>query len=429
MPIEIGMREKQNSEKSQGLVICDITVRELGNKCLSNSSRKLDEVKAKFPKVRQNVPNSNLPDYYIEISPASIQLSRKNPQRPDRGYTKRKAITAWSSKSRANMIKRLFTLDYSPLFADESRTPVMITLTYPGEWESVAPNGQIAKRHISMFRKRYEREFGEPLRGVWKQEFQRRGAPHTHILTSINSNLGLFQLWVSKAWSEIVDHKVPAQRANHLLAGTGVQAWYDFYRDKPYLIAVYFGKHASPSKGGVKDYQNKPPQLWVDAGQVGRFWGYWGLSKLVVKAHIEHKDSLFIQRTLRHWHHANSKPKKMRVRRVNQKSGVISYRWVSRKTRKMNHLGGFISVPSGSLMATELLRAIDSRNGNNTQRNHSYSGSHLKPKTERTLRTNNRIRKVLTSAMTKIKTFFVRLKFACFCKRLKESSHFRNKSK
>jgi hypothetical protein len=51
------------------------------------------------------------------------------------------------------MLKTLFALDYSPLFADAKRTPVMVTLTYPGEWESVAPNGQATKRHLSMFRK------------------------------------------------------------------------------------------------------------------------------------------------------------------------------------------------------------------------------------------------------------------------------------
>jgi hypothetical protein len=355
------MRETPNSDESLGLVICDITVREIGNKCLSNSSRQLNEVKGKFPKVRQNVPNSNLPDYFIEISPASIQLSRKLPPRPGRGYTKRKAITAWSSKSRANMVKRLFTLDYSPLFADQSRTPVMITLTYPGEWESVAPNGQTAKRHISMFRKRYEREFGEPLRGIWKQEFQRRGAPHTHILTSIASDLGLFQLWVSKVWSEIVDHQDPDQRAKHLLAGTGVQAWYDFYRDKPYLIAVYFGKHASPSKGGVKDYQNKPPQLWIDAGKIGRFWGYWGLKPSKAKAQLTREDSLFIQRTLRRWYQANSKPKKFRVRRVNQKTGVITYRRITRRPKRLSNQGGFISVPNGKEMTLKLLVALNAR--------------------------------------------------------------------
>ena len=339
------MKENPNSDESQGLVICDITVRNGDLKSLSDTAVKLYNLKSQFPKVRKNVPNSNLPDYFMEISPASIQLSRKLPRKSDRGYTKRKPITAWSSKSRANMVKRLFTLDYSPLFGDELRTPVMITLTYPGEWQSVAPDGKAAKRHIAMFRKRYEREFGEPLRGVWKQEFQRRGAPHTHILTSINFDLGLFQLWVSKAWSEIVNHQDQSERDKHLRAGTGVQAWYDFYRDKPYLIAIYFGKHASPSNGGVKDYQNRPPQQWIDAGSIGRFWGYWGIESLTVKVQIEYEDSLFYQRTLRRWNRANSKPKRQRVRRVNTKTGQVHYRNVTRRQTRMTHNGGFISVP------------------------------------------------------------------------------------
>jgi hypothetical protein len=182
------------------------------------------------------------------------------------------------------MLKRLLSLDYSPLFGNSKRTPVMITLTYPGEWQSVAKDGKASKRHIELLKKRYEREFGEPLIGVWKLEFQSRGAPHTHILSSITMELGLFQVWLSKAWSEIVAHPDPDQREKHLRAGTQVKAWPDFYKETPHSISHYFGKHSSANKGGVKEYQNRAPELWIQSGSIGRFWGYWGLTPATPQA-------------------------------------------------------------------------------------------------------------------------------------------------
>ena len=95
----------------------------------------------------------------------------------------RREVTGWSRKSRTNMVRSLCELDYSPLFDGPDFRPLaMITLTYPGDWLTVAPNGKEAKRHLAAFRRRYERAWGEPLAAVWKLEFQRRGAPHYHLL-------------------------------------------------------------------------------------------------------------------------------------------------------------------------------------------------------------------------------------------------------
>src|SRR5690606_16866759 len=48
-------------------------------------------------------------------------------------------IVGWSRKSRANMVRALCELDYEPFFTDPSRPLAMLTLTYPGDWETVAP--------------------------------------------------------------------------------------------------------------------------------------------------------------------------------------------------------------------------------------------------------------------------------------------------
>jgi hypothetical protein len=117
-------------------------------------------------------------------------------------------ITEWSRRSRAQLVARLSDLDYTHLYGryrsctdcgagysfelercptcrstehtllDRSgRLPAMLTLTYPGDWVTVAPDGETVKRHLAALGKRYRRAWGEPLVAVWKLEFQRRGRP------------------------------------------------------------------------------------------------------------------------------------------------------------------------------------------------------------------------------------------------------------
>ncbi|BBC68280.1 hypothetical protein MMRN_51760 [Mycobacterium marinum] len=73
------------------------------------------------------------------------------------------------------MCRTFAELDYCPL-VDSGRVPAMVTLTYPGDWEVVAPDGASVKRHMVLWRKRFQREYGEAARYIWKLEFQRRGA-------------------------------------------------------------------------------------------------------------------------------------------------------------------------------------------------------------------------------------------------------------
>lgn len=176
-------------------------------------------------------------------------------------------ITEWSRKSRANMVRALCELDYRPLLADPTRIPAMVTLTYPGDWLTVAPNGKVVKKHIDALRKRYKRSWGRyvvcphtdkpvkpkdwiwnrdeadiewrprghqsctgtsadcwegsTLTAVWKLEFQHRGAPHFHLLmvpphgtaripdarARADARVGaglVFREWLSVVWADIV---------------------------------------------------------------------------------------------------------------------------------------------------------------------------------------------------------------------------------
>lgn len=72
-------------------------------------------------------------------------------------------VTQWSRKSRTAMCRTFAELNYTPL-VDNDRVPAMVTLTYPGDWEAVAPDGASVKRHMVLWRKRFHREYGEPAR-------------------------------------------------------------------------------------------------------------------------------------------------------------------------------------------------------------------------------------------------------------------------
>jgi hypothetical protein len=173
--------------------------------------------------------------------------------------------------------------------------------------------------------------------------------------------LGHFQLWLSKTWAEIVAHPDEDEKEKHLRAGTQVKAWPDYYKETPHSISHYFGKHSSANKGGVKEYQNRAPDLWIEAGSIGRFWGYWGLVPATATALVSKEDALFMQRTLRRWHKAKREFKKVRVQRSKKHDGVIYYRMASRRVLRLSHQGGFISVSDG--MAETLLAALKAHKG------------------------------------------------------------------
>lgn len=104
-------------------------------------------------------------------------------------------ITGWSRRSRARMVSSMAELDLAPLLMGGD-DPAMITLTYPGDWEVVAPDGEAVKAHLQAFFKRFARAWGRDLVGIWKMEFQRRGAPHFHLLMSPPSGTAGVPQWV-----------------------------------------------------------------------------------------------------------------------------------------------------------------------------------------------------------------------------------------
>lgn len=336
----------------------------------SITGRELDEAVQHLR--AQHSPRAEGPwRYYLDLAPAGVRIRKKSnrPARPrPEGHSKRSAISEWSHRSRTNLIWRLSTLDYTPMSAD-GRLPMLLTLTYPGDWQAVAPNGQAAKRHLAMFRRRFEREFG-PLYAVWVMEWQRSGAPHFHLLVSVQvASVARVREWVAQAWPDIVAHPDPDHRRKHENAGT--QLKHSTHPLDPRVAAIYFAKHAAPGKG-AKWYQKQPPQAWKDAGSIGRLWGYWRLEPLVRTVPLSPEDAKRAARKLRKADQRARGRQRVRVMRVNGQTGEVWYRWTHRKAKpRLASLSGFLAVPDPlgllrriSLLPSEPASTVEPGRGN-----------------------------------------------------------------
>lgn len=302
----------------------------------------------------------------------------------------RAEVLRWSRKSRANMTRALCEIDYGPMLY-RGHPPAMITLTYPGDWLTVAPNGAAAKRHFWAFRRAYARAWGRPLLAVWKLETQRRGAPHFHMLmtpprgaAAAGRYAGLnFRRWLSETWARIVGHPDPEQRLRHRGAGTRIDFADGLRARDPKRVAIYFTKHGSFR---AKEYQNQTPTEWQAPGQgPGRFWGYWHLRREVRAVELSPEDAILAARTIRRWARAQGTTHQVEAWRTPggrlrpaswdviglagaQELAAQSdlpgrYRRVRRRVRRMRGRGGagWVSVNDGSAFMSQLARYLTSR--------------------------------------------------------------------
>lgn len=346
----------------------------------------------------------------IEVAPGLVRITAPNLSRReatanrnadapimpvDESETTPRLISEWSRKSRARMIARLAELDYSPMM-DRVEFPAMVTLTYPGEWEELVPNGKVAKKHLHSFFKRFERAWGEEWTGIWKMEFQRRGAPHFHLFMPIPqgkagdhfNKLGQryrpfvgvrkpFYKWLSLVWADIVG-STGEQRRRHLAAGTGVDFAEGLRARDPKRLAVYFSKHGSFSD---KEYQHSVPDLWRESEvSVGRFWGYRGLEPVKGAATVTPEQAIRMARVLRgmsaHSSRWNEKEKRVelvpalrRVRRPRWKvddDGTIHEQLRMQTVRVKRMAGaqfgaGYVCVNDGPAVARQLSRYLAQR--------------------------------------------------------------------
>lgn len=321
----------------------------------------------------------------------SIDPLARRPNRDERRAPR--ACRWWSERSRARMIRCLASVDWSPVFFLKGTRPAMLTLTYPGDWLTAAPDADTAKAHLRAFHERLRRlyqrlELPDPP-AIWKLEFQRRGAPHFHIYAPVPTspflehpcNCGALELehctcprirfrdWLSKAWAEVVDHPDPDERLRHQLAGTGLDFAEGARCSDPKRLAVYFTRHNTKGSRS-KAHQHHVPDQWATAG---RWWGTWGVERILEDAPITDDELVQVKRLLRSWVRSQraTDPRGVKVPRtvprrvrrgVDPDTGEISYRWVRRRYRLRSlsgGAGGFVISNDGPALAAMLARFLE----------------------------------------------------------------------
>lgn len=276
-------------------------------------------------------------------------------------------ITEWSRASRRRMTRTIAELDYSG-WAEDGGDLAMVTLTLSGAWQMVAPTGPAFKGLIRAFRERWARATGRRLRGLWKLEFQRRGAPHLHMLVRVPVFVGsdVFKVWLSRTWADVcresldeVDravYDVLGEYDRHLRAGTAVDFSGVRFSD-PRRTAIYFLKHSAKTADS-KEYQHVVPDDWqaAEAGP-GRFWGYWGLNRAAAEVEVDYPAFVRARRILRHVARARAAAAELARRRYTGESV-----WTMRRPRPRCGFGaqggGWVLVNDGLALAYDVGRAV-----------------------------------------------------------------------
>ena len=166
------------------------------------------------------------------------------PARPAAGGGVREEVSFFSSRSRRR-------LAFAVQNCEGSLTH-MTTLTYPRHYP---PDGRRVKSHLnrilSWMRARHAATCGT-LEYVWWLEFQRRGAPHFHILHN-------YPAWTRQELSQRWYDAVGSLDARHLSAGTRMEK-----------LREVDGAARYATKYATKAEQKAVPTGYEN---VGRFWG------------------------------------------------------------------------------------------------------------------------------------------------------------
>ena len=103
------------------------------------------------------------------------------------------------------------------------RPASFVTLTYPASWD---PDPRTWKRHLDLWLQKLKRRYPAAW-AIWALEFQRRRAPHFHLIvcwdgSRPNEKWQERRAWISASWAAVVGRG--GSQPGHLGAGTQVRA-------------------------------------------------------------------------------------------------------------------------------------------------------------------------------------------------------------
>lgn len=182
--------------------------------------------------------------YILRVYKNDCVLERKYQGKPSPPDSNRSDIQEFSYKSRRRLAFVASNTDI------EFKS--MITLTYPRDFPG---NGKDVKRQLQAFI-RWLRHKLPTLDYLWFLEFQKRGAPHIHMLLNRPESDLPAKKDVSTRWYEICG----TGDKLHLKAGTRTEQLRSKDGGKRYTV-----------KYAMKMYQKDVPEQFQN---VGRFWGH-----------------------------------------------------------------------------------------------------------------------------------------------------------
>lgn len=176
----------------------------------------------------------------------------------------RSGITEFSAKARLNMLSKLCMYNV--------RWESMLTLTCGADYTS---NGARFKQTLNRFLVAYRRSFPQPY--FWFLEFQRRDAPHVHVLTVVKNPSTGHRSRVSKIWTAALglDMGSPYYTYSRLSDRRIIHIGWAVYQinSRPRHWEVIRNRDGAlryAAKYAAKTRQKIVPQRYSN---VGRFWG------------------------------------------------------------------------------------------------------------------------------------------------------------
>jgi len=247
----------------------------------------------------------------VTIYADMIQVKQEM-QYMQKGGATRKECKGFSDDSRRRLMQKMSMWNLNDL------NLYFVTLTYPGiyteDWE-------IWKRDVDTFIKRLERNYEVSVGCLWRVEFQKRGAPHFHMILATNracKNIVIFRTQIMQMWADIVKDgflmsggkmtEYQKHYDRHVKAGTGVEE----VKGRKQLMA-YVSKYVA------KNTNIKAPDNF------GRNWGFRNMNgKLdfspVETVSLNYREGIELKRLVRHW---------------------LKSRGQGRYSKKLDHMGSY----------------------------------------------------------------------------------------
>lgn len=223
--------------------------------------------------------SDHLPHAYAAVYPNGIVVKVGGHPLPahmvEAQEAKRGVIKGFSKASRRRLLRVFASIDWS------WKSATRVELTYPRDgWRGSSPDAPADcldalpvvevprqrdwerwKYQLSRFHLELRRRWGKDYAGaIWKLEFQKRGAPHYHLVIFWNDQppLGLLRVWLSNTWYRVVG----SEDIRHLKAGTRLDPVYGTRGHQVGKLMSYLSKYLG--------------KTW-DAGdeETGRIWGCW----------------------------------------------------------------------------------------------------------------------------------------------------------